>query len=67
MIKEPVAIMQRAPTYVKEDFMKKNTMMEVSKQKEENVEYSFAVNTAYMQTDDTIYKPAKYKLIKIRR
>ena len=67
MIEEPVAIMQRAPTYVKEDFMKKNTTMEVSKQKEENVEYSFAVNTAYMQTNDAIYKPTKYKLIKIRR
>ena len=60
--------MQRAPTYVKEDFMKKNTTMEIAKQsKEKDVEYSFAVNTAHIQTDDTIYKSAKYKLIKIRR
>ena len=47
--------------------MKKNVTMELPKQKEENVEYSFAINTAYMQTDDAIYKPTKYKLIKIRR
>jgi len=39
----------------------------VATKQKEMMEYSFAVNTAFMQTNNANYKPMKYKLIKVRR